>query len=172
MTTVLTAPVLTTARTVLRPFAARDFTAFAALHGSPHAALMWRFAHGDAAWERFLALAGGWTALGSGIWAITDRWSDAFLGHAGFYHARAAGVPELIWALTAAAEGRGLADEAVRAARAWGRRNGMATPASHIDAGNARSIRLAERLGALREGETTFAPGATALHYRHPAVAE
>jgi RimJ/RimL family protein N-acetyltransferase len=172
MAVTLTAPVLTTARCLLRPLAARDFAAFAALHDSPHARLMWVFPNRDAAWERFLALAGGWTALGSGGWAVTDRWSDAFLGHTGFFHGQAAGVPELIWALTAAAEGKGYAEEAVRAARGWGRRNGMATPVSHIDAGNTRSIRLAERLGAVLEGRTSFAPGAEALHFRHPGGIE
>jgi RimJ/RimL family protein N-acetyltransferase len=168
----MTAPVITAPRVTLRPFAARDFAGFARLHDSPHARLMWRFIQRDAAWERFLALAGGWTALGSGCWTVADRWSDAFLGHTGFFHGQSAGAPELIWALTAEAEGRGFAEEAVRAARAWGRRNGLATPASHIDAGNARAIRLAERLGALLEGRTGFAPGAEALHYRHPGVAE
>jgi RimJ/RimL family protein N-acetyltransferase len=172
MTTVLSAPILTASRVILRPFAARDFAGFAALHDSPHARLMWRFAHRDAAWERFLALAGGWTAMGSGGWTIADRWSDAWLGHTGFYHGHAAGAPELIWAVTTEAEGKGFAEEAVRTARAWGRRSGLAAPTSHIDAQNLRSIRLAERLGAVLEGRTSFAPGAEALHYRHPGVAE
>jgi RimJ/RimL family protein N-acetyltransferase len=172
MTTVTSAPVITAARVILRPFAQRDFAGFAALHDSAHARLMWRFPHRDAAWERFLALTGGWSALGSGGWTIADRWSDAYLGHTGFFHGQATGTPELIWAVTAEAEGKGLAEEAVRTARAWGRRSGLATPASHIDAGNTRSIRLAERLGAVLEHRTAFAPGAEALHYRHPGVPE
>jgi RimJ/RimL family protein N-acetyltransferase len=163
-------PVLITPRLTLRAFALRDFEPFAALHASPHAALMWGLATRDAAWERFLALAGEWVVRGAGMWALADRWSDEFLGHAGFLQPHDAAEPELGWALTAGAQGRGLADEGVRAARDWGRLHGISRPVSHIDAKNARSIRLAERLGAVEEGRTTHSPDAVALHFRHPAA--
>lgn len=163
-------PVIHTPRLTLRALAFRDFADFFALHSAPHAALMWALAQRDAAWERFLALAGEWTVRGAGTWALADRWSDVFLGHAGFLQPHDAAEPELGWALIAAAEGRGLAAEGVAAARDWGRRNGIARPVSHIDARNARSIRLAERLGAVQEGRTHHGPGATALHYRHPGA--
>jgi RimJ/RimL family protein N-acetyltransferase len=163
-------PVIQTPRLTLRPLALRDFEPFAALHAAPHAALMWALRTRDAAWSRLLELAGEWTIRGFGTWAMADRWSDAFLGHVGFLQSHAAPEPELGWALIAESQGRGLAEEGARAARDWGRLHGIARPVSHIDALNARSIRLAERLGAVREGTTVFAPGAVALHYRHPGT--
>jgi RimJ/RimL family protein N-acetyltransferase len=163
-------PVIQTPRLTLRPPAFRDFDAFAALHAGPHAALMWGLPTRDAAWSRLLALAGEWTIRGFGTWTLADRWSDAFLGHAGFVQPHDAAEPELTWALAEAAQGRGLAEEGVRAARDWGRAHGIARPVSHVDARNARSIRLAERLGARREGTTAHAPDAVALHFRHPGM--
>lgn len=162
-------PVLTTGRLVLRPLALRDFDAFAVLHASPHASLMWALTTRDAAWAQMLQLAGEWTIRGFGTWAITDRWTDAFLGHTGFLQPHDAAEAELYWALVAEAQGKGIAEEAARAARDWGRLHGIARPVSHIDARNTRSIRLAERLGAQLEGRTVHAPDAVALHYRHPA---
>jgi RimJ/RimL family protein N-acetyltransferase len=163
-------PSLHTGRLSLRALRLADFDAFAALHAAPHARFMWALTSRDAAWDRFLALAGEWAIRGAGTWAIADRTTDAFLGHAGFLHPHDAPETELGWALTADAEGKGLAAEAALAARDWGRRNGIASPVSHVDARNLRSLRLAERLGAVETGRTVFAPDAVAVHFRHPAM--
>ena len=169
MTPASAIPVLATERLTLRALGAGDFDAFAALHAAPHAALMWAITARDEAWRVFLSLAGEWIVRGFGMWAMADRASDRFIGHCGFLQPHDATEPELGWAVTAETEGRGLAAEGVRAARSWGRAHGLPGPVSHIDARNARSIRLADRLGAWLEGRTEYAPGAVALHYRHPA---
>lgn len=161
-------PVVSTPRLTLRAFRIGDFEAFAALHASPHAALMWAIPNRDAAWDRFLSLCGEWIVRKAGMWALADRWSDDFLGHAGFIQPHDAAEPELAWALIAPAVGKGLAEEGVRAARDWGRAHGLSRPVSYIDARNARSIRLAERLGAVEESRTVHGPDAVALHFRHP----
>jgi ribosomal-protein-alanine N-acetyltransferase len=167
-----TVPVLVTERLRLRAFRLTDFDAFAALHAAPHAALMWALTTRDAAWDRFAALAGEWALRGYGSWALADRATDRFLGHAGFLHPADAAEPELGWALVAGAEGQGLAFEGARAALGWGRTAGIDAPVSHVDARNARSLRLATRLGAVETGRTTYAPDAVAVHFRHsPGVA-
>lgn len=162
-------PVIVTPRLSLRALAPRDFEPFMALHASPHAALLWGIGTRDAAWERFLACAGGWVVRGVGIWALTDRWSDRFVGQAGFFAPSDTSEPDLTVALTAEAEGRGLGEEAARAVRDWGRLNGQATPASTVDARNTRALRLAARLGAVETGRLTLSPDLTLLRYRHLA---
>lgn len=162
-------PALQTPRLTLRPLAPRDFEAFAALHAAPHAALMWALSTREAAWERFLACGGAWVVRGAGVWALTDRWSDRFLGHAGFFPATEGTDPDLAVALVVDGQGKGLAEEGLRAARDWGRQNGLATPASTIDARNARAIRLAARVGAVETGRLALSAEVTLLRYRHPA---
>jgi RimJ/RimL family protein N-acetyltransferase len=160
-------PTIQTPRLTLRPFALRDFDGFAAMHPLPQAEVMWGQPGRDAAWARLLQMAGEWTIRGFGHWAMADRWSDAFLGHAGFHQPHDADEPRLIIALTEDARGRGLAEEGVRAVRDWGRAHGIAHPVSLIHPHNARAIRLAERLGALPEGT---AAGGVMLRYRHPVA--
>ena len=66
------------------------------------------------------------------------------------------------------AEGRGIAFEAIRAVRAHAYRTlGWPGAVSYIEPENARSIRLAERLGCVRVDEPTPYPGG--LVWRHPA---
>jgi len=65
-------------------------------------------------------------------------------------------------------EGRGLAYEAAMEARRWGYEDRkLTTLVSYIDPDNARSIRLAERMGAWRD---TSAPGVDRddIVMRHP----
>ncbi len=156
-------PVLTTPRLTLRAFTLRDFEPFAALHASPHAALMWGFPTRDVAWGRFLELAGAWVVRAAGMWTLADRWSDAFLGHAGYMQWYDADEPNLTCALVENAQGRGLAEEGMRAARDWGHAHGLSRPITKIDARNTRAARLAERLGAVLERS---AHGT--LTFRHP----
>jgi RimJ/RimL family protein N-acetyltransferase len=161
-------PILTTDRLRLRGWQAADFPAFAALHASPHARFMWALT-AEAAWDRFCALAGEWALFGRGMWVL-DR-DGAFVGHAGFYRAGPDAPPDLGWALVAGAEGQGLAAEAVRAIRAHAARAWAETRAeSHIDARNARSIRLARRLGAVETARITHAPEAVETIWQHPEV--
>lgn len=162
-----TVPVILTERLRLRTLGLADFDAFAELHASPHAALMWALTSRESAWDRFLALIGEWAVRRAGSWALADRQSDTFLGHVGFLQPPDADEPELGWALVAKAVGKGLAREGARAALDWGRKHGIQAPVSHVDARNTRSLRLAERLGAVETGRTTFAPEAVAVHFRH-----
>ena len=165
------APVLTTDRLTLRPFALADFEAFAALHLAERARLGWTIDSRDEAGQLFLAMAGEWALRGVGMWALERTDTGEFIGHAGFHHPLTEPEGELGWAVVAEAEGQGFAHDAALAARAWGYANGTTAPVSRMDARNARSIALAERLGAQLEKRVEFAPDAVALHYRHPKEA-
>lgn len=162
-------PVLDTPRLTLRGWQLADFAPFAALYASERSSLIGGPVDRDKAWRTMAMLAGEWLLRGYGMWALTLK-DGTWIGHAGFFHPDNYDEPELGWVLAAGAEGRGLAAEAALAARAWGRAHGIARPISNIDAGNARSIRLAERLGAVREA--TKSEGANSWYvYRHPEAA-
>lgn len=125
------------------------------------------------AWLGFAQMIGHWALRGYGRWVVEDKASGAYLGHVGGLHPDGYPDRELAWSLAKPAEGRGVAFEAAMAARAhayaaWG----WTSAISLIDPDNARSRRLAERMGAAVEStdETTF-PGEIALVYRHPSPA-
>ncbi len=120
-------PTLETPRLRLRPHRTQDFEAHAAMWAEPEVV---RFIGGaplsrEATWTRFLRQAGLWHHLGFGFFAIEERATGAFIGEAGFHDLRRdlspsiEGTMEAGWVLSAAAQGRGLAEEAMRAALAW-----------------------------------------------------
>lgn len=156
-------PVLTTDRTVLRGLALTDFDDFAAMWADPG---ITRHITGTPStpsdsWMRLLRHAGHWALLGYGYWAVTDRQSGAFLGAVGFgsfmrdLDPPLGNVPEAGWTMIGAAQGRGLAGEAMGAALDWADR---ALPGGEtvcmISPENGTSLRLAARLG--------YSPGWTA----------
>jgi RimJ/RimL family protein N-acetyltransferase len=69
----------------------------------------------------------------------------------------------------AASEGKGVAYEAALAARAYAYKTvKLATLVSYISPRNARSIRLAERLGARLDPDAAYPEDDPCLVYRHP----
>ena len=150
------APTLTTACTVLRAFAASDLDDFAAMWAD---AAVVRHITGtpstrSESWARIQQHAGHWALLGYGYWAVTDRDSGRFLGAAGFgdylrdIDPPIDGTPEAGWVMTTAAQGRGLAREAVGAALDWAERH-LPPPRTVciISPDHAASLRLAAAVG-------------------------
>ncbi|MGJ8545831.1 MAG: GNAT family N-acetyltransferase [Sulfitobacter sp.] len=116
------------------------------------------------------AIFGQWALQGFGSWVIADRDSDAYLGRTGFILAPGWEEPELGWALTAQAQGQGIAAEATRAARSFGAAHlGLDAPISYIRPDNLRSAALAERLGARIEKRLPDFRGKPADVWRHPS---
>jgi RimJ/RimL family protein N-acetyltransferase len=162
-------PVLTTERLRLRAPRMADFEPFAAHCASPRAS----FEHGPrdraAAWKEFAAAVGQWDLRGYGAWAIENASAGDYLGEVGLFHPAHYPEVELGWTVMPAAESKGIAQEAARAARNWAYDAlGLATLVSYIAAGNRRSIRLAERLGARRDAAAARPEGEACLVYRHP----
>lgn len=121
----------------------------------------------DEAFTEFAAIVGLWLLRGHGLWTVTDR-QDAVLGFVLLGFEPGDREPELGFLFTRAARGRGLAQEAARAARAHGLGAlGLPGLVSYIAPGNAASRRLAERLGARFDGMVDgaeiwrYAPAAT-----------
>lgn len=163
-------PTLRTERLTLRAPCAEDFEPYARFYASERS--IWEDGPlpRDQAWAEFAAAAAGWVLRGFGSLSLTERGSGRYLGEVGIYQPALYPEPELGWILVAEAEGRGLAEEAARAVRDWAYREcGLGPLVSYIDRGNVRSIRLAQRLGAVAEAKAArFDPCAGV--WRHPGV--
>jgi len=163
------APSLETERLRLRAPEAGDIPAWTAFLGSERARFMGGPIDAATAWRIFAQIAGHWGLRGYGSWTVTLRRTGRAIGMAGAWHPADWPAPELAYSIWQDGdEGQGYAAEAVIAARD----HLMAGPSpmlmSYIDAANARSIRLAERVGAVHEPDAPVSPGgATALAYRH-----
>lgn len=117
----------------------------------------------EESWARVLRYAGHWAMLGYGFWAIEEKASGAYIGDTGIANFKRAidsplnGCPEVGWALTAPARGKGYATEAMRAVTEWGdvRFKGVKTVCI-IDVDNLSSIRVAEKSGYVRVGTVEY----------------
>jgi ribosomal-protein-alanine N-acetyltransferase len=143
----------TTARLVLRRFAARDLAAFQSYRRDPEVGRYqgWSVLD-DAGAAAFIAAMAEAKFGVPGEWfqiAVADRSTDALVGDIGLGFADdRAGVAEIGFSMAPAAQRRGLAAEAVRCALALLFASGRVDVVEGItDARNAPSIRLLERIG-------------------------
>jgi RimJ/RimL family protein N-acetyltransferase len=148
---------LLTERLHLRPFVPSDFEAHARICADPE---VMRYIRAGAitrleSWWQLARYMGHWQLRGYGLWAAVERATGRLVGHLGYLDPEGseAGL-ELGWALAREVWGRGYAYEGTRAAvdHAFGAL-GKERLACVIRKENARSIRLAERLGAVLERE-------------------
>ncbi len=145
-------PTLATDRLILRAPLRADFAPYAAFWASARSVHEGGPRDLRGAWEDFAAGFGLWAIEAIGTWSLEDRASGAFAGVVGFYHPVDFPELEIGWTVLDGYEGRGLAYEAAMAARGWGYdERGLTTLVSYIDPANARSLRLAERMGARRD---------------------
>jgi RimJ/RimL family protein N-acetyltransferase len=167
------APILETERLRLRAFREDDLDALAAFWADEESA---RFAGGacgrDDAWRRMVMFIGHWTLRRFGFWALEEKASGTFAGYCGLFEPEGWPEPELGWSLLRTSRGRGLATEAARRARDYAYHDlGWTTLISFINPHNHPSIRVAERLGARREGPFELRGKMTDL-WRHPGPAD
>jgi RimJ/RimL family protein N-acetyltransferase len=147
---------LVTERLRLRPFAPEDFEAHAVICADPE---VMRFIRAGAlsrndAWWQLARYLGHWQLRGYGLWAVEDRATGRLVGHLGFLEPEGGHGFEMGWALAREVWGKGYAYEGTRAALDWAFTElGRDRVACLIRPENARSIRLAERLGGKLESE-------------------
>jgi len=165
-------PTLDTPRLRLRPYRLDDFEAYAALWAEPAVV---RFISGtplsrEASWVRFLRQIGLWHYLGFGFFALEDKASGLLVGEAGFHDMRRALTPsiegsmEAGWALTGSMQGRGLAEEAMRAALAWAATHGVGTRITCIiQEDHAASRHVAGKLGFVEFARSPYGGGSVVL---------
>ena len=160
-------PVLETERLTLRAPRESDLEAMVAFSASGRTVFLGGPMDRWQTWRGLLANIGHWVLRGYGFWSVDTRSGD-FVGRVGVIYHDGWPEPELAWHLFDGFEGKGYAFEAALAARApAGGARGMGALISMINPGNARSIALAERLGARFERAD---PGRVKpFHvYRHP----
>ena len=172
------APRIETERLILRAFTREDIDAHAATMGDEE---VMRHIGGKAlsredSWRRLLSAVGSWALVGMGPWAVEQKSDGRMVGHLGFFHFERdmspsiAGEPEMGWIFDRSVHGQGIAFEACQAGLHWAERE-IAAPSypAIIDIDNAASMRLAERLGFVRQPDATYRDQAMGF-FRRPGV--
>ena len=176
-TTIRTAAILETERTILRAHALDDFDAYAQMWADP---VVCRFIGGkvrtrEENWMRFLRHAGLWSLIGYGYWAIEDKATGRFIGEAGFHDMKRditpslEGMPEAGWVLASEAHGKGIASEVVSRMVTWADETfGGARTVCIIAPENGPSLNVAFRAGYAEVLRTTYHGEPTILLERLP----
>jgi RimJ/RimL family protein N-acetyltransferase len=162
-------PVLQTDRLDMRLHEMGDFPSFRAFWMSERAQhIGGPLGHEFEVWRQFTSERGHWALRGFGLWTLVGRATGAVLGWVGLQQPAHYDAPELAWHMTQAGEGQGLAYEAARAALAHGRASlGLTRVISYVSDANAKSLALAERLGALVAERGSF-QGRDYTLFEHP----
>jgi RimJ/RimL family protein N-acetyltransferase len=147
-------PVIETARLRLRAPRLSDFDAWAEIFTGPAGPHLGGPFDRDAAFTEFAATCGLWLLRGHGLWTVEPKAGGEVLGFVLIGFEPGDQVPELGYLFRPSGEGQGYATEAARALRdhAVGPL-GLETLVSYIDPENPRSVRVAERLGAVRAAD-------------------
>lgn len=165
-------PVLETRRLSLRGPAAEDYPNFKATFTSYRARFMGGPLNPYESWMLYAAEIGHWQIRGYGMWMIHDKATDETYGMAGGWKPAMWPEAEIAWVIWPDKGGKGYALEATDAVRRFlYREKGWTTAVSYIDPKNLDSIRLAERLGAVKDAGAASIDGSDAV-YRHPSPAQ
>ncbi len=163
---------LQTQRLILRRPKPADWPAFRDFFASDRSTSLGGPVTVGKSWRHFASELGHWEIHGYGMWTVTLRGDDKPAGLIGPWVPADWPETEIGWIiLSGDLEGTGVATEAAAAAvRHAYEALGWDTAVSYIAPENTRSIRLAEKLGAVLD-QTAPKPEAypDTLVYRHPA---
>ena len=164
-------PVLETERLILREGRASDFEILVAFYANEEASKPVGGPLNRAeAWGRMAFNRGHWALRGYGNWALEEKATGDYAGWAGLWFPEGFPEREVGWGLVLSKRGRGYATEAARRARSYAYETlGWETAISLVAAENTRSVRVAERLGAVFEKVTQYDGMAFGI-YRHPSA--
>jgi RimJ/RimL family protein N-acetyltransferase len=174
----LSAPTLETERLILREFRKEDLDAHAATLGDEE---VMRHIGGNPvnredSWRRLLSGVGMWSLVGMGPWAVEQKADGRMVGHCGFFQFNRdmtpliLGEPEMGWIFDRSVHGQGIAFEACQAALGWAE-DALAAESypAIIDLDNMPSMKLAERLGFVRQDDAHYRDAPIAL-FRRPGT--
>jgi RimJ/RimL family protein N-acetyltransferase len=145
-------PTLRTERLTLRPMREADFAPYRVLMTSPRSVYMGGPYDDRGAWGAFCHDIAGWTLYGHGGLMIDVSATGVCVGQVGVNGGPMFPEKELGWLVFEGFEGLGFVTEAAAAMRDWAfGALGVESLVSYIDPSNARSVAVAERLGAIRD---------------------
>lgn len=150
--TTITIPTLTTTRLKLRPPTMADFPAYRDVMMSPRTTYMGGPFDLRGAWVSYCHDVALWTLAGHGALMVDLLETGQCVGQVGINHGPLFPEKELGWLLYDGYEGHGYATEAAAILRDWAFETlGLESLVSYVDQENAASIRVAERLGGMRD---------------------
>ncbi len=162
-------PTLDTKRLILRGPASEDYPDFKATFASYRSRFMGGPLNAYEAWMLYAAEIGHWEIRGYGMWMIHDRATDETLGMAGGWFPAKWPEREIAWIIWPDKAGHGYALEATHKVRTYLYTEcNWDSAVSYIDPKNLDSIRLAERLGCVKDPDAPTIDGSDAV-YRHPS---
>jgi len=125
-------------------------------------------------WRRLLSGVGMWSLIGMGPWAVELKTDGRMVGHCGFFQFERdmnpliLGEPEMGWIFDTSVHGQGIAFEACSAAVSWAEDAiAAASYPAIIDLDNAPSMKLAEKLGFVRQADAVYRDSPIAF-FRRP----
>lgn len=161
-------PRLETERLILRGIESGDYEPFAAFAASDAAHFVGGSRDRPAAWRSLATIAGSWTLRGYGEFAVEEKATGLLAGIVGPWFPEGWPEEEIGWIVFPQFQGKSYAGEAAARALAFAYGElGWTTAVSCIDDANLPSIRVAEKLGATRDGQAEFKPYGMMPVYRH-----
>lgn len=162
-------PVLETQRLRLSKPEPEDYPDFKATFTSYRARFMGGPLNTYETWMLYAAEIGHWEIRGFGMWMIHLKDTGETVGMAGGWAPAQWPEREIAWIIWPDKAGKGYALEATNRVRQYFYdQQGWETAVSYLDPKNLDSIRLAERLGAVRDREAATVDGHDVC-YRHPS---
>jgi len=142
--------IIETPRLILRPPQAEDFEGFCELMADEASA---RFIGGvqprEVVWRTMCVMTGAWTIRGFSMFSVIEKASGRWIGRLGPWQPEGWPGTEVGWGLLTSAQGKGYAIEGASAAMDYAVDIlGWSEIIHCIDAENAPSIKVAERLGS------------------------
>jgi len=166
-------PTLHTERLTLRAPGPEDMDAFSRFFASGASAPVGGPIDAAEAWRNLAGIIGHWGLRGFGRWMVTWRDQSEAIGLVGLHYPFDWPEVELGWSVWGDGLGKGVAQEAARRARAYAfDKLGFTTLISSCAPDNPRSAKVAERLGAWRDGDWVHPSFGPFDIWRHPGPAE
>lgn len=166
-------PTLQTSRLVMRAPTLEDFDALCAFYASPRAEFVGGQMEPEQVWRHLAVEIGHWQMLGYGRWTLVERESGKAAGIIGLWNPAGWPEPEIGWDLFDGFGGKGYATEAATAARTHAYEVlGWKTAISLVASENHASRKVAQRLGAKRDGDFTHDRFGTLEVWRHISADE